>query len=108
MTLGVDDLVFCAGSRLEASFREVVETAAAGRFKGISIWPVQLERDRAAGWTPDDMRDHLARHGVEVVEVEPMLSWLPLSQLPDFAREMARARMPTSIASPISSRCRGS
>ena len=43
------DLVFCSGTRLAGSFREVVECAAAGGFQGISVWPSQLAMDRDAG-----------------------------------------------------------
>jgi sugar phosphate isomerase/epimerase len=89
MDLGPDDLVFCSGTRLNGSFREVVDSASAGDFKAISIWPSQLEIDRRAGLSIQDMRDYLAEREITVLEIEPLLSWVPNESLPEFAREMA-------------------
>ena len=89
MTVAPDELVFCSGTRLHGSFREVVDAAAAGGFRGISIWPSQLAPDAKAGMTPGDMREYLGLRNVEVLELEPILSWVPGAALPDFAREMA-------------------
>lgn len=84
-----EDLVFCSGTRLQGSFREVVDCAVAGGFKAISIWPSQLEVDRKAGLSPADMRDTLGERGIEVFEIEPILSWVPGESLPEFARSLA-------------------
>jgi len=89
MTPLEEDLVFCSGTRLGGSFREVVDCAAAGGFKAISIWPSQLEIDRKAGLSAADMRDVLAARGLAVLEIEPLLSWVPGEFLPEFARNRA-------------------
>jgi len=89
VALGPDDLVLCGGTRMAGPFREVVEAAVAGGFRGISLFPVQLERDREAGMTPADMRAHLRERGVEVALLEPILSWIPGEALPDLARALA-------------------
>lgn len=83
------DLVFCSGTRLAGSFREVVECAAAGGFQGISVWPSQLAMDRDAGLSVTAMQGILVDHGLAVLEIEPLLSWVPGEFLPEFAQSMA-------------------
>ena len=79
--LGPDDLVFCAGTLLHGSLRDLVAAASAGGFRGLSLWPQHVEGARASGLSDADVRTLLADHGVAPVEVEPLLSWLPSGAL---------------------------
>lgn len=83
------DWVFCSGTRIEGSFRDVVDAAAAGGFGRISIWQSQLEMDRKAGMSVADMREYLGERDVRVHEVEPILSWIPVDALPEYAVSVA-------------------
>ena len=58
--LGPNDLVLCTGTLLQASLREMVEGACAGGFRGISLWPEDVERANAAGLSNSDIRTLLA------------------------------------------------
>jgi sugar phosphate isomerase/epimerase len=88
LTLSASDLVFCAGTLFERDFREVVEAAAAGGFRGISIFPAQVARSREAGLRDGDLRKLLLDHELEVAEVECVLSWLAREQVPEAAHAM--------------------
>lgn len=75
--LGPDDLVFCSGTLLEKSLRDKVEAARAGDFRGITLWPHDYARARAAGASDTDLRHLLEDHGLEVWGLDPLLTWLP-------------------------------
>ncbi|MBI2856809.1 MAG: sugar phosphate isomerase/epimerase [Chloroflexi bacterium] len=75
--LGPNELSLCCGTVLNASFQDLVQAAAAGGFKAISIWPRHYEGARAAGLTDRDMRHMLEDHGLVVSELDPLLTWLP-------------------------------
>lgn len=75
--LGSDDLVLCSGSLMQASFREMVEAAAAAGFQAITVWPNDYRGALSEGLTPADMRSMLRNHGLEVADLDPLLSWLP-------------------------------
>ncbi len=78
MTLGATDLVLCSGTLPRAvSFRERVDAAVAGGFRGISLWGRDYERAQADGFTDADMRALLADKGLEVAELDPVWWWLP-------------------------------
>jgi len=77
MALGPDDLVLCAGTLAQASFRERVEAAVAGGYRGISLFPSDVRRARAEGLDDASLRGLLADHGLEVAELDPLMSWLP-------------------------------
>lgn len=68
--LGPDDFVLCAGTLPRAAFADRVRAAAAGGFRGISLWTRCYERDRAAGTGDAAMRALLAEHGLRVTEIE--------------------------------------
>src|SRR5262245_21771087 len=68
--LGPDDLVLCAGTLPRASFGDRVRAAAAGGFRGISLWTRCYDSDRAAGTCDAPMRALLAGHGLRVTEIE--------------------------------------
>jgi sugar phosphate isomerase/epimerase len=70
-------LVLCAGTLLRASFREKVDAAVAGGFRGITLWPADYHRAREAGLSDADMRRILSDHGVAVTDLDPLLTWLP-------------------------------
>ncbi len=70
------DLVLCAGTIGMASFRERVEAAAAGGFRGISLFAHDYERALADGLSPADMKQMMADHGLALAEVDPLMNWL--------------------------------
>jgi sugar phosphate isomerase/epimerase len=85
--LGPNDLVLCSGTLpRDVSFRERVDAAVAGGFRGISLWGRDYERAQADGLTDADMRALLADNGLEVAELDPAWWWLPGAadvQIPD-------------------------
>lgn len=80
--LGPDELVFCAGTLLKGSLRDILVAARAGGFRGVSLWPHHVAGARAEGLSDADLRGLLSDHGVVPLEVEPVLSWLPAGSLP--------------------------
>lgn len=89
--LGPGDLVLCSGTLMRAGFGEMVAAAAAGGFSAISLWPSDYEGARAAGLSDADMRSLLADHGLEIAELDPLLSWLPGEDPGPNATPQARA-----------------
>lgn len=77
MPLGPDDLVLCAGTLARASFRERVDAAVAGGYRGLSLFPSDVRRAREEGLDDAAMRGLLSDHGLEVAELDPLMSWLP-------------------------------
>jgi sugar phosphate isomerase/epimerase len=78
VTLGPDDLVLCSGTLpRDISFRERLDAAVAGGFRGVSIWGRDYERARADGLSDADLRALLDEHGLEVAELDPAWWWLP-------------------------------
>lgn len=77
MALGPEDLVLCAGTLAKASFRERVAAAVAGGYRGISLFPSDVRRARSEGLDDDAMRGLLDENGLEVGELDPLMSWLP-------------------------------
>ena len=77
MALGPDDLVLCAGTLAKASFRARVDAAVAGGYRGISLFPSDVRRARAEGLDDATMRALLDDNGLEVAEIDPLMSWLP-------------------------------
>ena len=76
--LASTDLVLCSGTLpRDVSFRERVDAAVAGGFRGISLWGRDYERARADGLSDADIRALLADHGLEVGELDPAWWWLP-------------------------------
>jgi sugar phosphate isomerase/epimerase len=59
------------------SFRERIDAAVAGGFRGISMWGRDYARARADGHSDDDIRAMLADAGLAVAEVDPAWWWLP-------------------------------
>ena len=77
MALGPDDLVLCAGTLAAASFRERIRAASAAAYRGVSLFPSDVRRARAEGLDDATMRGLLADHGLEVAEIDPLMTWLP-------------------------------
>jgi sugar phosphate isomerase/epimerase len=75
--LGPDDLVFCAGTLMRRSLRDLVAAAHAGGFQGLSLWPHHVEGARSEGRSDAELRRLLSDHGLVAWELEPVLSWLP-------------------------------
>jgi sugar phosphate isomerase/epimerase len=76
--LGPGDLVLCSGTLpRDVSFRDRVEAARAGGFRGISLWGRDYWRARHEGWSDADVRALLDDHGVSVAELDPAWWWLP-------------------------------
>jgi sugar phosphate isomerase/epimerase len=73
-----DDLVLCSGTLARgSSFAERIEAAAAGQFKGISLWGRDYGLARSEGLTDSDMRAMLADTGLSVAELDPAWCWTP-------------------------------
>ncbi len=70
-------LVLCGGTLLGASFRELVEAAAAGGFDAVTLWPRHYRSGRDAGMSDADLRALLADHGLVVADLDSLLTWLP-------------------------------
>ena len=82
MTLGPDDLVLCAGSVLATPFLERLAPAQAAGFRGVSIWPHEVEAARAAGVGPAELRTRVADHGLAIAELDAVAVWLPGHRAP--------------------------
>ncbi len=87
--LSADDLVLCAGTLMDAEFSQLCRAAEAGGFQAITLWPQHVRRARAAGLTPADLRQMLSDSGLEVADLDPLLTWLPDEPVPpgDWAEE---------------------
>ena len=89
--LGPQDLVLCAGTIPRASFAERVTAAAEAGFSGISLFLSDYRAARASGLSDADMRARLADHGLEIAELDPLMSWLPGAELGSEANEQGAA-----------------
>lgn len=88
MSLGPDDLVLCAGTLAATPLLERIEVAAKAGFRGVSLFLDDLDAARSAGHSDTEVRARLADHGLEVAELDPLLSWAPGTQAggPGFQR----------------------
>ncbi len=77
MALGPGDLVLCAGTLASASLPERVEAAVAGGYRGLSLFPSDVRRARAEGLDAATLRATLADRGLEIAELDPLMTWLP-------------------------------
>jgi sugar phosphate isomerase/epimerase len=76
--LAPGDLVLCSGTlRRDVSFRQRVDAAVAGGFRGISMWGRDYARARADGHSDHDIRAMITDAGLAVAEVDPAWWWLP-------------------------------
>jgi len=86
MALGPGDLVLCAGTLQNATLRERVTAAVAGGFRGLSLFASDYRRAREDGLSDADIRALLDDHGLEIAELDPLITWLPgaVSAIPLF------------------------
>ncbi|MBW1900619.1 MAG: sugar phosphate isomerase/epimerase [Deltaproteobacteria bacterium] len=80
-----DDLYLCVGTISGAGFRELVEAAAAGGYRGISIWPQHYKGAREQGLSDLDMKLMLEDHDLIIYELDPLVTWLPSPKSPSGA-----------------------
>ena len=57
--LGPDDLVYNTTNMLGGGVRELVAAALAGDYRGVTIWPQDVERARAEGMSISDVKSLL-------------------------------------------------
>ena len=69
--------MLCAGTLAQASFDERVAAATAGGYRGVSFFPSDIRRARAEGQDDATLRAKLADAGLEVAELDPLMTWLP-------------------------------
>lgn len=109
--LGPNDLVLCSGTLIEASFRERVDAAGAGGYQGISMWPRDYQSARSEGLSNADIKALLADNGLEIAELDPLLSWVPGEELGPDASPQEKAFLGTTefdfyeIADAVGGRC---
>jgi sugar phosphate isomerase/epimerase len=75
--LGPDDLVFCSGTLLKGSIQEMVEAAVAGNYQALTLWPQDVDRAHAEGFSDADLRKLLADNDLVVADLDPLLDWTP-------------------------------
>lgn len=80
--LGPDDLVLHAGTCQNRSFRELCETAVAGGFQAVTIYPSHYRGARADGLSDADLRQVLADHGLAVADLDAVIDWIPGEEAP--------------------------
>jgi sugar phosphate isomerase/epimerase len=85
--LGRDDLVLCAGTMMRSTLAERIEAAVAGGFAGISLYPSDISRAKAEGMDLATIRRRIEDAGLEIGELDPLMSWLPGSSLGSDATE---------------------
>lgn len=85
--LGPDDIVMCSGTLIHASLREMVAAASACGCSALSVWPEDIEGARAEGLSDSDIRALFADNGLQVGELDPLLSWLQSGSLGEGAAE---------------------
>lgn len=81
--LGPEDLVLCCGTVSRANFRELVEAASAGGYKGMALWPQLYDAARESGLSVADLRRMLDDNGLEIAEHDALLNWLPGGPSPE-------------------------
>ena len=74
MALGRDDLVLCAATLARVPLLERIEVAAAVGFRGVSLFLDDLERLEV---DDDELNERLRGLGLEVAELDPVLTWVP-------------------------------
>lgn len=79
--LGPGDPVLCAGSVVQGDFRAKAAAAAAGGFRGVSLFLDDYLDARAGGASDAELRGVLADHGLAVGELDTLLSWVPGAEL---------------------------
>lgn len=81
--LASDDLVFCVSTILERSLHDKLEAAAAGGFRGISLWASDRLAAHAEGLSDDDIAALLAERGLAPVGIDCLFGWAGKEYPPD-------------------------
>jgi len=68
-------LVLALHTLPKASLAEQFQAAARAEFDGVAFWASQVEADRAAGHTLEELRGSAAGHGLEVAQLEVASKW---------------------------------
>ncbi len=89
--LGREDLVLCAGTLPRADFPQRVAAAAGAGFSGISLFLRDYQAARAGGLSDADLRALLEEHGLEIAELDPLMSWIPGAELGSGANQQGAA-----------------
>lgn len=76
MTLGPDDLVLCAGTMAATPLAERAAAASAAGFGGVSLFLDDLDAARRSGLSDRDIRALLDDNGLQVAELDPLMSWV--------------------------------
>jgi sugar phosphate isomerase/epimerase len=78
MTLAATGLVLYGGTLPDDTPLETrVQAAVAGGFDGLSLWPRDVDRARAAGYSDAGIRAMFDDNGIHVPVLEAVWSWLP-------------------------------
>ena len=85
--LGPNDIVMCSGTLIHASLREMVEACAATGCTGLSLWLDDVERAQTNGMSYADIASLLADNGIQVAELDPLLSWFQKGTLGEGAAD---------------------
>jgi sugar phosphate isomerase/epimerase len=80
-TLGPQDLVLCAGTLAQVGLKERAAAAVEGGFTGLSFFCSDYELAREQGMSDADIRSLLSDHGLGVGELDPLLTWVPGTEL---------------------------
>jgi len=87
MALAANDLVLCAATLAETPLLERLDAAQRAGYRGLSLFLDDLEKARATGLSDRDIKRAIADRGLEVAELDPVLSWAPGARPgPGFAR----------------------
>jgi sugar phosphate isomerase/epimerase len=90
--LGPEDLILCCGTVRQASFGELIDAASGAGFQGISVQPHLYDQERARGSSDAEIRRWLADAGLEIAELDALLTWLPGAPAPtDLGDELGRS-----------------
>jgi sugar phosphate isomerase/epimerase len=73
-----DQLGLCCGSLVQADFRGLVEAASEAGFATITLWPTLYRAALEEGASPQELRRMLRDHGLSVIELDPLCTWLPI------------------------------
>ena len=82
------ELVLCSGTLRNASLAQKCAAAVAGGFGAITLWPSDVTRAKSEGLDLGDVKRMIADHGLALLDLDALLSWLPGEQAPPgFASE---------------------
>jgi len=79
------ELMLCWGTVNASTMLELIDAAAVGGYRSISVSPRLYDATRAAGVSGDTLRAALDSHDVRVAVIEPLLNGLPGAHTPDSA-----------------------